>query len=94
VTKLWHLHNINIPCKYITEDSVYLQYNVTLQNSVSKIAGNAILSVEKYEDFLVGKCPHATPYYYIRQPLIVCSSREIWWTLNKIERCIFMFSLP
>jgi hypothetical protein len=50
---------INIPCKYLTEDSVYLQYNVMLciQKSVSENARNAALGVEKYETFLGENAP-------------------------------------
>ena len=61
---------INISCKYLTEDSVYLQYNVTLYiqtEYVSENARNALLGVGNTNIFL-GRMPpdslllHTTPH--------------------------------
>ena len=56
---------INIPCKYFTEGSVYLQHNVIIlyiQKSVSENAGIAVIGVEKYKIFLRENTPRP-PYY-------------------------------
>ena len=56
---------INIPCKYFTEGSVYLQHNVIIlyiQKSVSENAGIAFIGVEKYKIFLGENTPRP-PYY-------------------------------
>ena len=59
---------INIPCKYFTEGSVYLQHNVIIlyiQKSVSENAGIAVIGVEKYKIFLGVNTPRP-PYYEMR----------------------------
>ena len=58
---------INIPCKYFTEGSVYLQDNVMLyiQKSFSENAGISVIGVEKYKNFLGENTPRP-PYYLMR----------------------------
>jgi hypothetical protein len=82
VTEWWYLHK-HIPCKYLTEDSVYLQHNVTLyiQKSVSENARNAALGVEKY-------------YYYIRPHTKLFVTNNLLSSLHTQDSMVPFFILP
>jgi hypothetical protein len=94
---------INIPCKYLTEDSVYLQYNVTLyiQKSVSENAQNAVLASKGWKNIKCfwGRTPpdpptitYGTTSNFLVPAITIChlSTLSIVWSLfvNEDERYV------
>jgi hypothetical protein len=90
VTGLWYLY-IKIPCKCLTEDSVYLQHNVILyiQNSVSENARIAVLGVEKYKNFLRENIPIPSTIRYDTTPNFLLPITI--WHLSTLSIVWFLF---